>query len=611
MKQAEHGDEVPSRAASEASDIPTGDGETDTPQAAEGELARLKDSMELVHISLHATDLQYRRVAAELQRRRARLPDMLRRCLALLRAPGMGRALAGLVAAAMKSRRVLRPRHFKDALFVVESGLFDADFYAQQYADVRESGVDPLLHYITEGAGQGRQPHALFDTRFYLEHYPALDPMRVNPLVHYLTAGSLDRTWPNAKFDPGTYTLRYPEVLQSGVDPLVHYARGSGQIDPPRAVRKALQDQVAYMKRSTNYPARELAGPDRFFDAGHLHLHWIVPDFGRGDGGIMNIIRMIAYLEQVGHANTLWVQHPYRYGYPDEVHELVNNHFAPLKGPVAFLPEDPDSIVGDAVIATDRWTAYAARAVSRVRRRFYFVQDYEPLFYAAGSEHLLTEATYRFGFDCLCNGAWLGDLMREKYGAWTHVWHQAFDPKCYHAGDEEARSANRIAFYGRHGTPRRAVELGVLAFDVLHDELGVDFHVDFFGQHVGELASSFPYTDHGVMSALELGDLYRTAAVGIGFSSTNYSIVTREMMACGLPIVELDVEGVRAVYPEDCLALAEPTPQAIAAKIKHVLEDRDYREQVVKAATAFARQFSWEQAGRDVETGIRERLAEG
>ena len=30
--------------------------------------------------------------------------------------------------------------------------------------------------------------------------------------------------------------------------------------------------------------------------------------------------------------------------------------------------------------------------------RFYLVQDFEPSFYAAGSEALMAEATYRFGF---------------------------------------------------------------------------------------------------------------------------------------------------------------------------------------------------------------------
>lgn len=68
---------------------------------------------------------------------------------------------------------------------------------------------------------------------------------------------------------------------------------------------------------------------------------------------------------------------------------------------------------GDALIATDRYTCYAVNAMEQFRRKFYFVRDYEPLFYPAGTEALLTEATYSFDFDCLCAGEWLHNIMSE------------------------------------------------------------------------------------------------------------------------------------------------------------------------------------------------------
>ena len=37
------------------------------------------------------------------------------------------------------------------------------------------------------------------------------------------------------------------------------------------------------------------------------------------------------------------------------------------------------------------------------KRKFYFVQDYEPLFYPASSRSALAEATYRFGMPAIVN----------------------------------------------------------------------------------------------------------------------------------------------------------------------------------------------------------------
>lgn len=40
-----------------------------------------------------------------------------------------------------------------------ESGIFDADFYLAQRPDLSNSPVDPVVHFITVGAAQGRQPN--------------------------------------------------------------------------------------------------------------------------------------------------------------------------------------------------------------------------------------------------------------------------------------------------------------------------------------------------------------------------------------------------------------------------------------------------------------------
>jgi len=92
--------------------------------------------------------------------------------------------------------------------------LFDADYYRNS-----------LLHFLVEGAYQGRQPHPLFDPAFYLRKYPDVAAAGVNPLCHYLKHGAAELRQPHPLFDPVFYLDRNPDIRRAGVNPLVHYVR--------------------------------------------------------------------------------------------------------------------------------------------------------------------------------------------------------------------------------------------------------------------------------------------------------------------------------------------------------------------------------------------------
>lgn len=69
------------------------------------------------------------------------------------------------------------------------SGLFDVDWYLQEYPDVARSSVDPLLHYLDFGAHELRDPGPSFSTSWYASAYPEVGASGQNPLIHYLTQG--------------------------------------------------------------------------------------------------------------------------------------------------------------------------------------------------------------------------------------------------------------------------------------------------------------------------------------------------------------------------------------------------------------------------------------
>ena len=75
------------------------------------------------------------------------------------------------------------------------SGLFDPAWYLAQNPDVAAANVDPLLHWVTAGAEEGRLPGPAFDVPWYLGETPEAGLPGTNPILHYLRRGrALGRT---------------------------------------------------------------------------------------------------------------------------------------------------------------------------------------------------------------------------------------------------------------------------------------------------------------------------------------------------------------------------------------------------------------------------------
>lgn len=77
-----------------------------------------------------------------------------------------------------------------DVDFVKDSGLFDEAWYLNEYPDVAELGMVPLLHYLWLGWRLGRSPGPAFDAQWYLAQN--VDVTGMDPLLHYLRHGQLE-----------------------------------------------------------------------------------------------------------------------------------------------------------------------------------------------------------------------------------------------------------------------------------------------------------------------------------------------------------------------------------------------------------------------------------
>lgn len=502
---------------------------------------------------------------------------------------------------------------------ISKSGLFDESWYINFYPDIRNKDGQGLLHFILNGASEGRQPNPVFDTDWYRQEYMPAENTE-NPLINYITGGISNQRNPAENFISKDYD--HPDFLaqqDKNKDPLRHflihsYKQGKKWPKPkPKPTTEGKSHRALVHKNLRALIENEikpLAPEKNSFFKNALKLHWVVPDFAKGGGGHMTIFRMVSFLEQFGHEQTIWINNPSEKRTDENGYDDIQKYFQFFSGDVKILDDRFTTAQGDAIIATDCWTVWPTLSATNFHRRFYFVQDFEPSFHPMGAFYLAAEETYKQDLDCICASPWLAGLMEEKYGRWAKSFWLAADTKLYHPSRVHKKNdVPRIAFYARHFTARRAVELGLLALEVLA-ERGVAFKVDFFGAELGKPNLPFTFKDHGVASPDKLADIFQKADIGVVFSATNYSLVPQEMMACGLPIVELDGESTRCIFPEDTVTLAAPMPTAIADAMQELLASPEKHQKQREAALNWVRSFSWEQSAKIVEASLLERLQE-
>ena len=79
---------------------------------------------------------------------------------------------------------------FREYALLVQSGLFDAEYYLRANPDVAALSIDPLMHYLEKGALELRNPSNGFDARHYVHILEQRGERVDNPLLHYIKYGA-------------------------------------------------------------------------------------------------------------------------------------------------------------------------------------------------------------------------------------------------------------------------------------------------------------------------------------------------------------------------------------------------------------------------------------
>lgn len=343
-----------------------------------------------------------------------------------------------------------------------------------------------------------------------------------------------------------------------------------------------------------------------------LKIGWIVPGLIIGGGGHRNILRAAYHLERFGHDVRLYFSDTNMS--ETELRKTVRKHFYPFEGPMHRFGGRVDS--EDVLMATHWSTVALAESVqSQVGEIMYFVQDFEPAFYPMGSEYILAENTYRKGLYAITSGPWCAHILERDYGMAADSFRFPVDRDIYHAdAGGGAPRANRLLFFAKPEMARRCFLIGTMALREFH-RIRPDVEILFFGSgSAKQHPQDYPVTYLDIVPTIaDLARLYATSSLGLVFSTTNPSLVPYEMMACGLPVVDLNRPGNQVNYDNryDIALLADADPLRMARDMANLLDDQAALTQRSANGISFAATFpSEEEMARRVESLIVERLGQ-
>lgn len=332
-------------------------------------------------------------------------------------------------------------------------------------------------------------------------------------------------------------------------------------------------------------------------------INWFVPPFGMGSGGHLNIFRFVSNLEKQGFDCRVIICNDHSGASSDLLQKQINEWFFPLKAQVYKYPEN--EIPAAAISVATGWqTAYTVKAFRSTQHRCYFVQDFEPFFNPPGTEYALAEETYRFGFVGITAGGWLASKLKDEYGMETYPFQFSFDHDLYKPHPRRD-TIQRVFFYARPPTPRRAFDLGVLILAELAKRMP-DVEMVLAGWDVSGYKLPFRNLQCGVLSVAELPDLYSHCDAALVLSFTNASLLPPELMACGCAVVSNTGPNNEWLLTDGCAVIAKPTVMAMADALQKVLQDKAYRESIVQKGYLKANSTTWAQEAQKVAAVFRE-----
>ena len=343
----------------------------------------------------------------------------------------------------------------------------------------------------------------------------------------------------------------------------------------------------------------------KFLDNPQLGLNqtiWFVPFFDHVyRGGIYTIFRTAQHFSIKEGTNNIFVL------YGREVKDLkdyeieLSEAFPKLNFELINLNHtfEKDLPYSDAAFCTLWNSAYSLVKYNNCKAKFYFNQDYEPLFYSAGSMFGLAEQTYRFGFIGITNTQGVAEAYKKYNNKVVKYFTPSVDSNVFYPDYARKKDKFRIVFYGRPNNPRNGFYLGIEALKKVKKYFKDDVEIFSVGSNfnVNEYELEGVLENLGLLPTIEdVAELYRSCDLGLVFMFTPHpSYQPLEYMASGCATVtNINENNLWLLKDHENAILTEPTVSCTSDNIISLLENKDLRDKIIVNGLKTMQFTNWE-----------------
>jgi glycosyltransferase involved in cell wall biosynthesis len=307
---------------------------------------------------------------------------------------------------------------------------------------------------------------------------------------------------------------------------------------------------------------------------------WFIPRLIAGSGGHRTMLQHAAALERHGIQANIYIE-----GAGDDgkaaatIERLFGYKFENVK--FGWDAVSPAHIA----FATIWYSAAIVRDLTFPCHKIYFVQDYEAMFNPMGDAYLMAENSYRYGLTPITIGRWLKAELSERYKVDAFHYDFGADASIYKPLGKPREDA--ICFVYQPDKPRRCSRIGLEALGIVK-HLRPEVKIYLYGSSNSDKGDVwFDHEHAGLLGLDSCNELYNLCSVGLCLSPSNPSRIPFEMMAAGLPVVELWRENNLYDLPEDAVSLSRPDPESIAEAIILLLDNAGLRKRMSFAGVQY------------------------
>ena len=314
---------------------------------------------------------------------------------------------------------------------------------------------------------------------------------------------------------------------------------------------------------------------------------WFVPGLLKGSGGHRTIFQNINALIKDGYQCDVYIEAD-PMTLPTTLKEQVNNYYGEC---AADMFAGWESIKDYDVVVATAFNTVPSVMKTNCKKKLYFVQDYEPWFFSMGDYYIEAENSYKNDISVISIGKWLSAKMRSEYKLNASYFNFCADLKVYKKL-KKVEKEHALCFIFQPQKPRRCDRLALKALQIVK-EIDPSLKIYLYGSEKTTI-KNLEIEHLGIIPIEECNELYNKCEVGLCMSASNPSRIPFEMMAAGLPVVELHRENNLYDFPNDGCLLAEPTADAVANAILTILRDKKLQEKMSKVGQKYMKDYPLE-----------------